>query len=510
MLWAARRLGRIVIWTCDRSEAFLSDDHARDNVVTAELALDASGRFLGLRVVSIANLGAHVALRGAHSPTNNLGSLSGVYTTPAIHARATGVFSNTAPTSSYRGAGRPEATYILERVIDVAAHELGIDRLEIRRRNLIPFAAMPYRTNLLFTYDSGDFERNMVEAAAVADWAGFEERRARAKVAGRLRGIGIANSIEQAGGPYGAPWEERADIRFDPAGGITVMVGTMSNGQGHETVFSQLVSERFNVPVDMIRFVQGDTDSVPFGRGSFGSRSMMTAGSALDDACNKVIAKARRIAAHLLEAGEPDLEFTDGRFVIAGTDRSLGFGEVVQASFSIHRLPPDLNGTLDQAAIFAPREPTYPNACHIAEVEIDPDTGQVDILRYVVVDDVGRVLNHVLVEGQVCGGIAQGIGQAMLEDVVYDRDGGQLITGSFMDYAMPRASSVPALTFRSNEVPSPSKPLGVKGAGEAGVIGAIPTIISAVADALRPLGICHLDMPVTPERVWRAILGKSK
>jgi carbon-monoxide dehydrogenase large subunit len=505
VLWAARRLGRVVTWTCDRSEAFLSDDHARDNVVTAELALDADGAFLGLRVESIANLGAYVALRGAHSPTNNLGSLSGVYTLPAVFARATGVFSNTAPTSSYRGAGRPEATYILERVIDVAADELGIDRLELRRRNLIPSSAMPYRTSLLFTYDSGDFERNMTEASTLADWAGFEARRARAKAAGRLRGIGIANSIEQAGGPYGAPWEERADIRFDPAGGITVMVGTMSNGQGHETVFPRLVSERLGVPVDTIRFVQGDTDVVPFGRGTFGSRSMMAAGSALDDACRKVIVKARRIAAHLLEAGETDLEFADGRFVIAGTDRSIGFGEVVRASFSVHRLPPDHDGALDQASIYAPREPTYPNACHIAEVEVDPDTGHIDILSYVVVDDVGHVLDHALVEGQVCGGVAQGVGQAMLEDLLYDRDGGQLITGSFMDYAMPRAASVPALTFRSNEVPSPSNPLGVKGAGEAGVIGAIPTIISAVVDALRPLGIRHVDMPVTPERVWRAI-----
>jgi carbon-monoxide dehydrogenase large subunit len=505
VLWAARRLGRAVTWTCDRSEAFLSDDHARDNVVTVELALAADGAFLGLRVESIANIGAYVALRGAHSPTNNLGSLSGVYALPAVYARATGVFSNTAPTSSYRGAGRPEATYMLERVIDVAADELGIDRLALRQRNLIPAAAMPYRTSLLFTYDSGDFARNMTDASALADWSGFEARRARAKSAGRLRGIGIANSIEQAGGPYGAPWEERADIRFDPAGGITVMVGTVSNGQGHETIFSRMVAEHLGVPIDTIRFVQGDTDLVPFGRGTFGSRSMMAGGSALDDACRKVIVKARRIAAHLLEAGEGDLEFADGRFVIAGTDRHIGFADVVRASFSVHRLPPGFDGALDQAAIYAPREPTYPNACHIAEVEVDPDTGHVDILRYVVVDDVGRVLDHAMVEGQVCGGVAQGVGQAMLEDVVYDRDGGQLVTGSFMDYAMPRATSVPPLEFRSNEVPSPSNPLGVKGAGEAGVIGAIPTIISAVVDALRPLGVRHVDMPVTPERVWRAI-----
>ena len=326
VLWAARRLGRPVAWTCERSEAFLSDDHARDNVAKAELAVDADGRFIGLRVTSAANLGAYVALRGAHSPTNNLGSLSGVYVTPAIHARATGVFSNTAPTSSYRGAGRPEASYILERVIDLAADTLGIDRMEIRRRNLIAADAMPHRTSLLFTYDTGDFARNMRDAAALAGWDDFEARRSEARRRGRLRGIGLANSIEQAGGPYGAPWEERADIRFDPAGGITALVGTMSNGQGHETMFCDLVSQRFRCfarshPVGAGRH----TDLVAFDRGSFGSRSMMAAGSALDQACDKVIAKARRIAAHLLEAGENDLAFDGGDFVVAGTDRRLEF-----------------------------------------------------------------------------------------------------------------------------------------------------------------------------------------
>jgi carbon-monoxide dehydrogenase large subunit len=505
LLWAARRLGRTVAWNCERTESFSSDDHARDNMVTAELALDADGHFLGLRVESIANLGAYLALRGAHSPTNNLGSLSGVYTIPAIYARAAGVFSNTAPTSSYRGAGRPEATYILERTIDIAADELNIDRPELRRRNLIPASAMPYRTSLLFTYDSGDFLRNMEDASELADWAGFEARRTRAKQAGRLRGIGIANSIEQAGGPYGAPWEEHAEIRFDPAGGITVILGTMSNGQGHETVFTELVSRRFHLPTDTIRFMQGDTDVVSFGRGSFGSRSLMTAGSALNLACDKVIEKGRRIAAHVLEAGEADVEFSHGRFLIAGTDRSIGFENVVRVSFQIHRLPEDMRGGLGTNDVFAPREPTYPNACHIAEVEIDPETGALDIVGYVVVDDVGRVLDHPIVEGQVCGGIAQGIGQALLENVVYERDGGQLITGSFMDYAMPRAADIPALQFRSNEVPTANNPLGAKGAGEAGVIGAIPAVMSAVADALRPLGLHHLDMPATPERIWRAI-----
>jgi carbon-monoxide dehydrogenase large subunit len=368
---------------------------------------------------------------------------------------------------------------------------------------------MPYRTSLLFTYDSGDFERNMAQAAALAGWSDFEARRVTAATKGKLRGIGIANSIEQAGGPYGAPWEERADIRFDPAGGITVMVGTMSNGQGHETAFCDLVSRHFGVPRESIRFVQGDTDIVPFGRGSFGSRSMMTAGSALEQACLKVIAKARCIAAHLLEAGEADLEFEDGKFRIIGTDRSISFPDVACAAFSVQRLPPDMEAGLDQAATFAPREPTYPNACHIVEVEIDPETGSLDIVRYVVVDDVGTVLNHVLVEGQVCGGVAQGIGQALMEEVAYDSESSQLVSGSFMDYAMPRAVDVPALEFRSNAVPATTNPLGVKGAGEAGVIGAIPVMMSAVADALRPMGIHHIDMPATPERIWRAIQRRS-
>jgi carbon-monoxide dehydrogenase large subunit len=409
------------------------------------------------------------------------------------------------PTASYRGAGRPEATYMLERVIDVAADSLGMDRVEIRYRNLIPAAAMPYRTGLLFTYDTGDFARNLRDVTARAGWEKFEERRMEARQRGKLRGIGIANSIEQAGGPYGAPWEERADIRFDSAGGITVLVGTMSNGQGHETMFCNLVSRRLGVPRESVRFVQGDTDLVAFGRGSFGSRSMMAAGSALDQACDQVIAKARRVASHLLEAGEGDVEFENGKFTIAGTDRSLGLAQIATAAFSVHRLPPELVGGLDQSATFVPREPTYPNACHIAEVEIDPETGAIEILRYVVADDVGRVLDHTLVEGQVCGGVVQGIGQALLEAVHYDADSGQLLSGSFMDYAMPRAAEMPALEFLSNEVPCTTNPLGVKGAGEAGVIGSIPALVSAVADALRPLGIHHVDMPLTSERVWRTI-----
>ncbi len=510
VLWAARRLGRAVAWIGERGESLLADEHARDNVTEAELALDKNGRFLGLRVRTIANLGAYVALRGAHPPTNNLGSLSGVYSTPAIHARVDGVFSNTSPTSSYRGAGRPEATYVLERVIDVAADELGIDRLEIRRRNAIPSSAMPFKTGLLFTYDSGAFDVNMTLAADAIDWAGFAARREQSLTGGKLRGLGIANCIEQAGGPFGSPWEERADLRFDPGGGIVLMVGTMSNGQGHETVFADLAASRLGLAREAIRVVQGDTDIVPFGRGSFGSRSLMSAGAAVTQACDKVIATGCRIAAGLFEAAASDVTFADGRFTVSGTDRSLAFSEIVRASFSVHKLPPDLAGGLDSTATFAPREPSYPNGCHICEVEIDPETGASEILRYVVADDAGRVINHAIVEGQVCGGVAQGLGQALFEAVIYESGGGQMVTGSFMDYAMPRADDMSAVQILSNEVPCTTNPLGVKGAGEAGVIGAIPAVISAVVDALRPLGIRHIDMPATPERIWRAIQSAGR
>lgn len=504
VLWAARRLGRPVAWQADRSESLLSDDHARDNVVDVELGLNADGKFLALRVHSLASLGAYVALRGAHPPTNNLGSLSGVYVLPAIYAKAEGLFSNTAPTSSYRGAGRPEATYMLERIIDIAAAEMGLDRLEIRRRNVIPAAAMPYDTGFLFTYDTGDFARNMTLAADAADWQGFPARRAAAKAAGKLRGIGIANCIEQAGGPYGAPWEEYADLRFQPDRTIEILVGTMSNGQGHETVFADLLAAKFGIARERLRLVQGDTDKVKMGRGSFGSRSMMTAGSAVSLVGDATLAKMARIAAHKLGVAAADMRFADGRFAARGTNRTLTFDEAVAAANEAD-LPADLAGGLDGGAIFKPPEPSYPNGCHVCEIEIDPESGTLEILNYVVADDVGTVLNHGMVVGQVLGGVAQGIGQALMEQVSYDADSGQLLTGSFTDYAMPRASNVPRLAVLANVVPSTTNPLGVKGAGEAGVIGAIPAVIGAVVDALAPYGVTHLDMPATPEKIWKLI-----
>jgi carbon-monoxide dehydrogenase large subunit len=505
VLWLARRLGRPVAWIGERGESFLADDHARDNVTEAALALDAEGRFLALTVETDAALGAMVALRGAHSMTNNLGSLAGVYATPVIHARVRGVFSNTAPTAAYRGAGRPEATYVVERLIDEAAAEIGIDRIALRRRNLIPREAMPFRTGLLFTYDSGDFSRGMAMAEAAADIAGFPARRAASAARGMLRGIGMINAIEQAGGPFGSPAEERADIRFEPDGGIVLTLGTAAAGQGHETVFAGLLAERLGVAPASIRVLQGDTDLAPFGRGTYGSRSVAAAGSALSLAADKLIAKGSRIAAHLLEAAEADLAFRDGAFVVEGTDRRIALAEVVRAAFTPARLPAGLEPGLDQAAIFAAAAPTYPNGCHVCEVEIDPETGALAIARYVVADDVGTVIDHAMLEGQVQGGVAQGIGQALMEQMLHDPQSGQLLTASFMDYALPRAADIPPVTMLDNPQPTAVNPLGAKGGGEAGTIGAPPAVMAAILDALAPCGVRHLDMPATPERIWRAL-----
>jgi carbon-monoxide dehydrogenase large subunit len=505
VLWLARRLRRTIAWIGDRTESFTADDHARDNVTDAALALDNEGRFLALTVETDAAIGAMVALRGAHSMTNNLGSLAGVYATPVIHARVNGLFSNTAPTAPYRGAGRPEATYVVERLIDAAAAELGVDRVALRRRNLIPQAGMPFQTGLLFNYDSGDFARGMALAEQAADLAGFPVRRAASEARGRLRGIGFINAIEQAGGPFGSPAEERADIRFEPDGGIMLSLGAAAAGQGHETVFARMLADRFGVAETSIRVVQGDTDLVSFGRGTFGSRSVAAAGSALAMAADKAIAKGRLIAAHLLEAAESDLVFEDGAFTVEGTDRRLPFLDVLRAAFMPSRLPPGLEPGLDQAAMFAAAAPTYPNGCHACEVEVDPETGMLSIQRYVVADDVGTVIDHTMLEGQVQGGVAQGIGQALMEQVLHDPTSGQLLTASFMDYAIPRATDVPPVTLLDNPHPTAINPLGAKGGGEAGTIGAPPAVICAVLDALAPFGITHIDMPATPERIWRAL-----
>ena len=501
VLWAARRFGRPVKWTADRSECMLSDDSARDCVSDAALALDGEGRLLALRCRTFANLGAYLSLRGPLPPVVNLGTLAGTYTTPAIHVRVSGMFTNTFCTSPYRGAGRPEASTVLEQLIDEAARRLRLDPAEIRRRNTIPSDAMPYRTALTFTYDSGDFERNLDDALALAGYDGFEARRAEAAERGRLRGIGISNTVHRASGLE----LEAAQIRFDATGTATLMVGSVHHGQGHATTFTQIACDRLGIDPGSVRYVSGDTDIVTFGRGSFASRSAALAGSAVALAADKIVEKGRTIAAALLEAADEDVEFAEGRFTVTGTDRSIDIADIARAAYAPHDLPLDIEPGLDEIAMFRPGALTFPNGCHIAEIEIDPETGFVEILRYAVVDDFGTILNPLLLEGQIHGGLAQGIGQALMEDVAFDPATGQLLAGSFMDYCMPRADDLPSYVAAFNEVPTGVNPVGVKGAGEAGAVGALPAMMNAVVDALAPLGVEHVRMPATPERIWRAI-----
>jgi carbon-monoxide dehydrogenase large subunit len=505
VLWAARRIGRPVKWIGERGESFLADHQARDNVSDVELALDEHGKFLALRVATLANLGSYLAASGTLVPVNNIGGLAGTYQTPHIHVTVTGVFSNTNPTCPYRGAGRPEASYCIERIIDIAAREIGIDRVELRRRNMIPASAMPFKTGLVYTYDSGEFEQCMDAALVLGDWAGAHQRQHQARAGGKLYGIGLASVIEIAAGPYPRPFEEAAEIRFDATGNATVLLGTHSHGQGHETTFRQIARHALGLPPERVRLVYGDTDAVFHGRGTFGSRSMASGGAALMGAAEKVIEKGKRIAAHLLEADAVDIEFSRGRFAVTGTDRSLDIVEVARAAFQPQRMPRDLELGLDANAVVTPAGATFPNGFHLCELEIDPETALARIMRYTVVDDVGRTVNPLLLEGQIHGGVAQGVGQALGEVVVFDPDSGQPLCGSFMDYFMPRADDLPSFEIGSRDVPSKNNPLGIKGAGEAGTVGALPAVMNAVNDALYPLGVRHFDMPATPERLWRVI-----
>jgi len=505
VLWAARKVGRPVKWIAERSESFIADHHARDNRSEVSLALDEHGKFLALRVDTIVNLGAFLASMGVHVATNNLGGLAGPYTTPHIHVNVTGVFSNTNPTCPYRGAGRPEASYCIERIIDIAARQTGIDPVELRRRNMIPPAALPYKTGLVFTYDSGDFAKTMEMALRLADWQGVAARRAAAAKSGKLYGAGIASIIEIAGGPADLPLEEAIEIRFDPTGHATVLAGTHSHGQGHETMYRQFAGHVLGLPPERVRVLYGDSDLVFHGRGTFGSRSASVGGAAFLGAAQKIIEKGKLIAAHLVEASALDIEFADGIFTVAGTDRTVALVEVAKAAFVAQRMPRGFELGLGAQAVVTPPGATFPNGCHVCEIEIDPETGTAKIVRYAVVDDVGRVVNPLLLKGQIHGGIAQGAGQALCEDMIYDSASGQLLTGSFMDYCMPRADDLPMIAVESNEVPAKTNPLGIKGAGEAGAVGALPAVMNAINDALRPLGIRHFDMPATPERLWRAI-----
>jgi carbon-monoxide dehydrogenase large subunit len=504
VLWAAKRLGRPVKWTASRREGFVSDEPGRDNVTSVELALDADGRFLALRVNTRVDVGAYLTQRSAGPATNNVGGVAGVYTTPAIHLQTSGVFTNTTPTGPYRGAGRPEATYAIERVIDVAARELGVDPVELRRKNLIPPSAMPFKTGLVFTYDCGDFARVMDLALAQADHAGFERRRAEARGRGKLLGVGLANPIEVAGGPYTALNPDTAELQVNADGSVSLFAGSTSMGQGNETAFAQIVSDRLGLPPALIQVFWGDSDALGAGRGNGGSGALTVGGSAVLRATEKIVERGRRIAAHLLEASADDVALRDGRFVVAGTDRGLAWSQVARAAYQPRQLPPGLEPGFSETAAFAPPAVTFPNGCHVCEVEIDAETGAVRVTRYGVVDDVGRVINPMLVKGQIHGGVVQGLGQGLAEVLAYD-DAGQVLSGSLMDYAIPRADELPLFEVDSYEVPTRVNPLGAKGVGEAGTVGALPALLNAVNDALAPLGVRHLDMPVTPERVWRAI-----
>jgi carbon-monoxide dehydrogenase large subunit len=501
MLWAAKRAGKPVKWLATRNEAHISDDDARDNIVDAALALDKDGKFLGMRIRSFGNLGAFVSFRGAMPPVVNIGTVCGVYTTPALHVAVSGMLTNTHCTSPYRGAGRPEASYMIERLIDIAADEMKIDPAELRRRNTIPPSAMPYKTPLTFTYDSGRFEENMNRTMKLADWQGFEARRKEAAKRGMLRGLGLSCTIEQAADPT----IETAEIRFDPLGGMTFVTGSISHGQGHATIQTQILVDRLGVDPEKIKFIQGDTEAVAFGMGTGGSRSTTMSGGAIVMVADKVIAKGKKLAAHMLEASESDMEFKDGRFAIAGTDRSIGIHDVAKAAFELGKLPKGMEPGLYETATYRAISGNFPNGSHVCEVEIDPDTGVTKVVGYWVVDDCGTVINPMLVKGQIMGGIAQGMGQVLMEDKAYDPQTGQVLSGSFMDYAMPRADNFCSVTIEDNPVPTPTNPLGVKGAGEAGTVGSLSAGVNAIVDALSVYGIRHIDTPCTPFKVWQAI-----
>jgi aerobic carbon-monoxide dehydrogenase large subunit len=514
--WAARRLGRPVRWVASRAESFTTDNQARDHLTRAELALDDEGRFLALHVGTFANLGAYVSTFGAAIPSAIYSALfAGGYRTPAIFVEVTGVFTNTTPTDAFRGAGRPEACYVLERLADAAAAKLELDRVEIRRRNLIPPDAMPYKTPIGPTYDCGDFPRIFARALEAAGYDHFAQRRADAARRGRLAGIGVACYVESSGvapsrfaGALGGRvgFYEAASIRMEPDGAVRAMLGTHNHGQGHATTFAQILASKLGVAVEQVDVVEGDTDAVPHGTGTFGSRSIAVGGCALDRAADKIVAKGKLIAGHLLEAAATDVEFAEGTFIVAGTDRRVSLAEVARAAYVPHNFPLEtLEPGLQETAVYDPSSFAFSNGAHVCEVEIDPDTGLIEIVGVWAVDDVGTVINPMIVDGQIHGGLAQGLGQALLEHCAYDQ-GGQLLSGSFMDYAIARADDLPPFVTECDESqPCTHNPLGAKGCGEAGSIGAPAALVSAALDALAPLGVTDLEMPLTSEQVWRRI-----
>lgn len=500
--WAARRLGRPVRWISTRSEAFLSDAQGRDQLSEAALALDEEGQFLALKVETYANVGAYLSGFGPYVPTiAGNGMLAGLYRTPAIHVAVKVAYTNTVPTDAYRGAGRPEAAYLIERMVDRAARAMSLSPDEIRRRNFIPPAAMPFATALGEVYDSGDFESQMREAMCLADWDGFPSRRAAAAERGQLRGIGMATYVEACGG--GPP--EMAELRIEPDGAAQLWIGTQSSGQGHATAYAQMLHEQLGLDLTRITVLQGDSTRLPYGTGTGGSRSIPVGLPAIAAAAIKVIEKSKKIAALLLESDVRDIDFRDGVFEVKGTDLRKTFLEIAAAAYETGTFVHLGELGLIERAAFGPSASTYPNGCHVAEIEIDPETGACTIVNYAICDDFGRVVNPLLLQGQVHGGTAQGIGQALYEACRYDTETGQLLTGSFMDYHMPRAADLPNFQFRTHNIPCRTNPLGIKGAGEAGAIGAPPAVMNAIVSALASFDISHLDMPATPETIWRAI-----
>jgi aerobic carbon-monoxide dehydrogenase large subunit len=510
LVWASKRVGRPIKWTADRSEAFLTDAHGRDHSTTAELAMDAQGNFLALRVQTIANMGAYLSTFASSVPTILYATLlAGQYKTPAIHATVKAVFTNTAPVDAYRGAGRPEATYVVERIVETAARELKMDPAALRRQNFI--TEFPYATPVGLTYDTGDYEAHLAKAIALADVAGFPARKAASAANGKKRGLGYSCYIEACGlapsniaGALGARAGlfEAGEVRVHPTGTVTVFTGSHSHGQGHETTFAQVVAAKLGIPVENVEIVHGDTGRVPFGMGTYGSRSLSVGGTAIVKAVDKIIAKGKKIAAHLLEAADTDIEFENGEFKVTGTDKKVPFGSVALTAYVPHNYPLDkLEPGLNENAFYDPTNFTYPSGTYVCEVEVDPQTGVTRVDRFTAVDDFGNIVNPMIVSGQVHGGIAQGLGQAMMEGAVYDTASGQLLTGSYMDYTMPRADNLPNFTLDHTVTPCTHNPLGVKGCGEAGAIGSPPAFINALTDAL---GVRDIAMPATAERVWRA------
>lgn len=511
--WAARRVGRPVKWTATRSEAFLADAHGRDHASIAELAMDKEGNFLGLRVSTKANMGAYLSTFASSVPTWLYGTLlAGQYKTPAIYVEVQAAFTNTSCVDAYRGAGRPEATFLLERIVEKAAREIGMDPAELRRKNLIPKDAFPYESPVALVYDTGDYEASLDKALKMSDYAGFAARRTESEAKGKKRGIGLSCYIEACGlapsqlaGQLGAGIGlfESAEIRVNATGGVSVFTGTHSHGQGHETTFAQLVADRLGLDMDEVEIVQGDTAKVQYGLGTYGSRSLSVGGSAIHMATEKIVEKARKIAAHMMETTAEDVDFEQGLFTAKGTNKSMHFKEVAFSAYVPHNYPlEELEPGLHESAYYDPANFTYPAGSYVCEVEVDPETGVVDILAFTAVDDFGRIVNPTIVEGQVHGGVAQGIGQAMLEHCIYDEETGQLVTGSYMDYAMPRADDLPDFDLGFTETPCTHNPLGVKGCGEAGAIGSTPALINAITDAI---GHEDIAMPATPQKVWQAM-----